>query len=85
MRKLSLGILFGLLRLSNYAQESNIDSLKNILALSKKDTNAINTLNDIAHSYIYSHPDSTYYYGFRAMVMAKELCWNLSTLDLNIG
>jgi hypothetical protein len=73
MRKLSLGILFGLLRLSGFAQEFNVDSLKNALAHSKNDTSTINTLNKIARAYIYNHPDSAYYYGYRSQQKAKEI------------
>jgi tetratricopeptide (TPR) repeat protein len=73
MRKLSFGILFGLLSLSMYAQPSKIDSLKNVLTISRKDTNTVNTLNNIAHEFIYSHPDSAYYYGYKGMLMSKEL------------
>ena len=73
MRKFLLGIFFGLLMLSGFAQYSNIDSLKHVLVLSKKDTNAVFILNNIAHAYVFSHPDSTYYYGNRGMLMAKEL------------
>ena len=73
MRKLFLGILFGLLTLFNFAQVSKIDSLKNVLTINRKDTNNVNNLNNIAHEFIYSHPDSTYYYGYQGMQMAKEL------------
>ncbi len=73
MRKLSLVVLFGLLWLSIYAQPSKIDSLKKVLTLSKNDTNTVNTLNKIALEYIYSHPDSTYYYGYQGMLMAKDI------------
>lgn len=73
MRKLSLVIPFVLLALSIYAQLSKIDSLKNVLTFGRKDTNTVNTLNNIAREFIYSHPDSAYYYGYRGMLLAREI------------
>ncbi len=73
MRKLSFVVLFGLLTLSVYTQTSKIDSLKNILSRSKNDTNTVNTYNNIAYEFIYSHPDSAYYYGYRGLLMAKDI------------
>ncbi len=73
MRKLSLVILSGLLVLSGFTQDSDIDSLRQALAHYKKDTNTVNTLLKIAYAYSYYHPDSAYYYGNQGMMLAKDL------------
>src|SRR5277367_1730279 len=73
MRKICLVFLFGLLTLSIFARDTNLDSLRAILAPGKRDTSIVNALNNMAHAYFYSHPDSSYYYGYLSMTMSEEL------------
>ncbi len=46
----------------SYAQKENIDSLHMAIHASLLDTNRIKLLIRIGHAYIYSHPDSCYYF-----------------------
>jgi hypothetical protein len=73
MRKLLLILISWICMCSLHSQSYNIDSLRNLLSKSKTDTHAIRMMNDLALSYVYFHPDSSYYFGRQAYLLAGQL------------
>ncbi len=73
MKKHTLTFLLYICTQSIFAQQFKIDSLKQLLIQSKKDTNRVLTLGKLAAEYYYYHPDSTYYYAYQGMLLAQEL------------
>jgi hypothetical protein len=55
------------------SQSFNPDSLRNLLSKTKPDTNALHLMEDLAQGYAFSHPDSTYYFGRQAFLLASHL------------
>ncbi|WCT13904.1 tetratricopeptide repeat-containing sensor histidine kinase [Mucilaginibacter jinjuensis] len=58
---------------------SSVDSLKKILTQNNKtpaDTLTVNQLNKLADTYFQSNPDSTYYYGQKAVDLSRKIHYN---------
>jgi len=70
--------------LSLQAQEFrsyNEDSLKNLLANSRKDTARADILNKLSESYRFKNPDSAVFFGDKALELARELNFKKGMLD----
>jgi hypothetical protein len=73
MRKLLLILVLWICVSAARSQQYNLDSLRNLLSKSEYDTNALNIMDDLALGYEFSHPDSTYYFGRQAFLLAGRL------------
>ncbi len=73
MRKIKC-VLF-LLALSSclIAQQSEIDSLRQLLIFAKEDTNKVNLLNKLAFNFIESKPDSNLFYANPALELSRKI------------
>jgi|SRR5450631_765003 len=73
MRKFSL-ILVSLICIGTArSQPYSLDSIRNLLAKNKADTNALKLMNNLAYGYVQFHPDSTYYFGRQEFLLARQL------------
>jgi hypothetical protein len=73
MRKLFLILVSWICLSAARSQSFNPDSLRNLLSKTKPDTNALHLMEDLAQGYAFSHPDSTYYFGRQAFLLASHL------------
>lgn len=69
------------------AQQPEIDSLKRVLIRARLDTTRVNLYNSLAHAFRESNPDSTQYYGQKALKLAqhKRFGVGLGNAHLNLG
>jgi len=72
MRILSIAAIFVVSFLQSFAQP-DIDSLRQLIARGKEDTNRVLNLGILAYKYFYNYPDSTYYFGYKGIKLAQEL------------
>jgi tetratricopeptide (TPR) repeat protein len=72
MRK-SILVLYCTLTASCFAQNHIADSLRQLIAQSKEDSSRLTLLKAIGHAYLYSHPDSCYYYTDLELQLAKKI------------
>lgn len=77
-----LVFLFSLVLPDANCQSSEIDSLKKVL-LKAKDTNRVNTLNDIAWVINSSNPDSSVLLSSQALKFAKKINWKKGIANSN--
>jgi two-component system sensor histidine kinase/response regulator len=76
--KYTLTLLFLCIHLTGIARvgNSNVDSLKKLINQGSKspaDTLTVNRLNKLASTYFQSNPDSTYYYGQKAVNLSRKI------------
>jgi tetratricopeptide (TPR) repeat protein len=74
MRKCFI-VLFCLMAIFSYAyaQNENIDSLHRAIDESRPDSNKVNLLIRMAHAYVYSHPDSCYYFSNEGLKISQNI------------
>lgn len=84
---LNLFILFSFFCSVAHAQNTQIDSIKNILHLTKTDTAKANHYNVIADLYKEINPDSTLFYAQKAAILSTKTKYNfgLATAFMNKG
>ncbi|MEO7044271.1 MAG: ATP-binding protein [Ferruginibacter sp.] len=73
MKIVTLTMLFVFIIASGFAQDTNIDSLKKTLALTKEDTGRVNVYLEISKYYNYKYPDSVLDYGNSGLALARKL------------
>ncbi len=73
MKKLILVLSFLNCACCIYAQQKKIDSLKRLLSTSSSDTSTVTLQRKLAHSYLYSKPDSSFLLAQQGLVLATKI------------
>ncbi len=75
MKKLTLILLItlNLQLVTVFAQQTTIDSLKQVIATAKQDTNQVKILLKLGDQYRYTTPDTALYYYRKALDIAKDI------------
>jgi hypothetical protein len=83
MKKLLLTILslqfFSLIEAQNYKV---IDSLKEVFATAKEDTNKVKACFELGRAYQYSYPDSALYYGLQGLPLSQKLNFTIGEMTV---
>jgi hypothetical protein len=72
MRKYILSF-FCACTIGGYAQNRIADSLRQLILQSKEDTSKLKLLKQLGHAFLYSNPDSCYYYTNKELQLAQKL------------
>ena len=86
--KLFFRILFlvAVFQVNVAAQNSSVDSLKKVLEKAAPDSNRVNLLLEIAHTFYFSRPDTCLFYSLQALSLAKELHMEIAEImALNVS
>ncbi len=73
MKRFTLLIILFIASTIGFAQNKLTDSLKYLLSLSKEDTTRVLTIAELGLQFRNSNPDSSIYYGQKALVLARQL------------
>ena len=73
MKSTVLTYLFTFSTIIGFTQNNRIDSLKQKLAISGRDTTRVLILSELANEYKFAVPDSAFFYGSKALELAREL------------
>jgi two-component system, NtrC family, sensor kinase len=73
MKRFTLSILLLIATTSGFAQNKLTDSLKYLLNLAQEDTTRVLTIAELGLQFRNSNPDSSIYYGQRALALARQI------------